>query len=159
MDGLSFSNHTPGPGLVELKKVIGTVRLFMEEEELFLENGYDFISLEHLAATYKIDWFDSRYVQVIVAESTHYTNLMKRQSIRFWRASNSTSKSWRAYQNFPPRSYPLAPESEECLSGQIISSSISNAVGPCFSRDSMVATDIVSIVNCPSIAIDPSGLQ
>jgi beta-galactosidase len=62
MDGLCFSNHTPGPGLVELKKVIEPVRLFMEDEEIFLENGYDFISLEHLVATYKVERFDTRYV-------------------------------------------------------------------------------------------------
>jgi beta-galactosidase len=62
MHGLCFSNHAPTPGLVELKKVIEPVRLLMEAEELFLENGYDFISLEHLVATYKVEAFGTRYV-------------------------------------------------------------------------------------------------
>lgn len=60
MDGLCFSNHTPTPGLVELKKVMEPVRLLMEERQLFVENGYDFITLEHLIATYKVEKFHTR---------------------------------------------------------------------------------------------------
>ncbi|RFU24565.1 hypothetical protein B7463_g11778, partial [Scytalidium lignicola] len=55
MDGLCFSDHTPTPGLVELKKVIEPVRLLVESGRFFIENDYDFIGLEHIIATYKVE--------------------------------------------------------------------------------------------------------
>ncbi|TVY89080.1 Beta-galactosidase [Lachnellula willkommii] len=57
MDGLCFSDHTPTPGLVEFKKVAQPVKLSMEGEQLFVENEYDFIDLDHLVATYKVEAF------------------------------------------------------------------------------------------------------
>lgn len=57
MDGLCFSDHTPTPGLVELKKVIEPVRLMMESGKLFIENEYDFTDLSHLVAVYKVESF------------------------------------------------------------------------------------------------------
>lgn len=60
MDGLCFSDHSPTPGLIEFKKVIEPVRLIMEGERLFVENGYDFIGLEHLVAAYKVETFGNR---------------------------------------------------------------------------------------------------
>ena len=57
MDGLCFSDHTPTPGLIEFKKVIEPVRTWVEEEELFVENGYDFMDLSHLVATYSVEVF------------------------------------------------------------------------------------------------------
>lgn len=60
MDGLCFSDHSPAPGLIEFKKVIEPVRLSMEGEILLLENGYDFINLDHLVATYKVEAFGDR---------------------------------------------------------------------------------------------------
>lgn len=61
MDGLCFSDHTPTPGLVEFRKVIEPVRSWVDGKCLVLENGYDFIQLEHLTATYKVEEFVNRY--------------------------------------------------------------------------------------------------
>ncbi|KFY06645.1 hypothetical protein V492_07880 [Pseudogymnoascus sp. VKM F-4246] len=57
MDGLCFSDHTPTPGLVEFKKVIEPVRASVSDEDLIIENGYDFVDLKHLVATYKLESF------------------------------------------------------------------------------------------------------
>lgn len=58
MDGLLYSAHKPTPGLTELKKVIEPVRAALKDGELVVSNGYNFLGLEHLAASYKIDEFD-----------------------------------------------------------------------------------------------------
>lgn len=65
MDGLCYSIHTPTPGLTEFKKVIEPVRSWVEGNELIIENGYDFIDLGHLTATYKIEKLGKRYVHVL----------------------------------------------------------------------------------------------
>lgn len=57
MDGLLYSNHTPTPGLLELKKVIQPVRLAVDGDQLVVSNLYDFVGLEHLAATYRLEEF------------------------------------------------------------------------------------------------------
>ncbi|KAL3419994.1 glycosyl hydrolase family 2 [Phlyctema vagabunda] len=59
MDGLCFSNHTPTPGLTEFKKVIEPVRSWLTDGKLVLDNGYDFITLKHLTATFKLEEFGS----------------------------------------------------------------------------------------------------
>nr|DAA35006.1 TPA_inf: intracellular beta-galactosidase BgaD2 [Chaetomium globosum CBS 148.51] len=50
MDGLCFSNHTPGPGLVEYKKAIEPVQILSIEDgnKIRIVNRYDFIDLSHL---------------------------------------------------------------------------------------------------------------
>jgi hypothetical protein len=50
MDGLCFSNHTPGPGLVEYKKAIEPVQILGIEDgnKVRIVNRYDFIDLSHL---------------------------------------------------------------------------------------------------------------
>ncbi|KAK8044814.1 hypothetical protein PG993_004838 [Apiospora rasikravindrae] len=55
MDGLCNSEHKPTPGLTELKKVIQPVKFEMEDGKVFITNEYDFVGLEHLVATYKIE--------------------------------------------------------------------------------------------------------
>ena len=55
MDGLCFSTHVPTPGLTEYKKVIEPVRCWMTDAELVIENGYNFIDLGHLTATFKVE--------------------------------------------------------------------------------------------------------
>lgn len=57
MDGLCFSTHEPTPGLTEFKKVIAPVGFEVNGEKLVLKNYYDFIDLEHLVASYKIEEF------------------------------------------------------------------------------------------------------
>ena len=50
MDGLCFSNHTPGPGLVEYKKAIKPVQILGIEDgnKVRIVNRYDFVDLSHL---------------------------------------------------------------------------------------------------------------
>jgi beta-galactosidase len=59
MDGLCFSDHTPTPGLIELKKVFEPVHCSYEKAILHVTNGYDFSSLEHLEAKWEIYTFPS----------------------------------------------------------------------------------------------------
>ena len=60
MDGLCFSTHAPAPGLLEFKKVIEPIRSWLQGHELVVENGYDFIDLGHLTATFKVENFGKR---------------------------------------------------------------------------------------------------
>ncbi|KAK3393314.1 glycoside hydrolase family 2 protein [Podospora didyma] len=57
MDGLLYSTHKPTPGLLELKKVIQPLQLGVEGEEIVIRNLYDFVGLDHLTATYKVEEF------------------------------------------------------------------------------------------------------
>lgn len=57
MDGLCFSTHEPTPGLTEYKKVIQPVGFSVDGHKLILENYYDFIGLDHLVASYKVEEF------------------------------------------------------------------------------------------------------
>ena len=60
MDGLSHSTHRPTPGLVELKKVFQAVHAKLDgiRNNLVMRNEHDFLSLDHLAADYKVEEFD-----------------------------------------------------------------------------------------------------
>nr|WP_246310265.1 glycoside hydrolase family 2 TIM barrel-domain containing protein [Halobaculum halophilum] len=58
INGLVFPNRDPSPGLVEYKKVIEPVTLAaaaLEHGELTVENRYDFRSLDHLRATWRVE--------------------------------------------------------------------------------------------------------
>lgn len=55
IDGLVRPDRTPSPGLLEYKKVIEPVRMTMPNQGLLhIANRYDFISLDHLAAHYRV---------------------------------------------------------------------------------------------------------
>lgn len=56
-DGLVFPDKTPSPGLLELKKAIEPAHVEAADLEKCLvtvENRYDFVSLEHLSATWSV---------------------------------------------------------------------------------------------------------
>lgn len=55
MDGLCYSNHTPTPGLTELRKAYEPVRAWVSGGEIVVENNYDFIGLDHLTAAFRIE--------------------------------------------------------------------------------------------------------
>ncbi|KAL2021392.1 hypothetical protein VTK56DRAFT_7257 [Thermocarpiscus australiensis] len=57
MDGLLYSTHKPTPGLLELKKVIQPVKVAVEGDALLVSNLYNFVGLEHLTATFKLEEF------------------------------------------------------------------------------------------------------
>ncbi|KAI0419829.1 beta-galactosidase [Xylaria grammica] len=55
MDGVLFSDHTPTPGLTEYKKAIEPVKVVSySPENITIVNRYDFITLDHLEASYII---------------------------------------------------------------------------------------------------------
>ena len=56
LDGLCFSNHTPGPGLVEYKKAIEPVQtLGLEDgDKVRIVNRYDFLTLDHLECWWRV---------------------------------------------------------------------------------------------------------
>jgi len=62
MDGLCYSNHTPTPGLVELKKVIAPIRAWVDAESnmITVENRYNFRGLDGCAAHFKVEAFHDR---------------------------------------------------------------------------------------------------
>ncbi|KAH1337596.1 hypothetical protein KXV68_000844 [Aspergillus fumigatus] len=56
LDGLLFSDHTPAPGITELKKAYAPVRVWPGEDgTLVVANDYNFVGLEGLQASYKIE--------------------------------------------------------------------------------------------------------
>jgi beta-galactosidase len=57
MDGLCFSDHTPTPGLTELKKVYAPVRAWVSDGHIVVQNEYDFADLHGLTADYKVEAF------------------------------------------------------------------------------------------------------
>lgn len=57
MDGLCTSEHLPGPGLVELKKVYQPVTMTMKGDLLLIRNRYDFISLEDTECSYTVSTY------------------------------------------------------------------------------------------------------
>ncbi|KAI0430900.1 beta-galactosidase [Xylaria sp. FL1042] len=55
MDGVLFSDHTPTPGLTEYKKAIEPIKVVSHTpEKTIIVNRYDFITLDHLEASYMI---------------------------------------------------------------------------------------------------------
>jgi beta-galactosidase len=55
MDGLCFSNHTPTPGLVELRKAYSPIHAWYADCTIYIENRYDFAGIEHLHAIYRVE--------------------------------------------------------------------------------------------------------
>ncbi|KAL6715768.1 Beta-galactosidase (Lactase) [Lecanora helva] len=69
MDGLCTSEHLPGPGLVELKKVYQPITMTMRDNYLFIENHYDFTTLKSSHCTYTIVRFSGDR-EVLLVEDT-----------------------------------------------------------------------------------------
>lgn len=65
MDGLLFSDHTPTPGLKELKKVIAPVRAWIDDKQLVVKNDFEFMTLGHLIADFKVEILGTRYEHLI----------------------------------------------------------------------------------------------
>lgn len=55
MDGLLNSDHTPTPGLIELKKAYQPLQLSLKDNKLVIKNKYDFVGVQHLVATFKVE--------------------------------------------------------------------------------------------------------
>ncbi|KAI0182232.1 hypothetical protein EV127DRAFT_68977 [Xylaria flabelliformis] len=55
MDGVLFSDHTPTPGLIEYKKALEPVKVVSHTpQNITIVNRYDFITLDHLEASYVV---------------------------------------------------------------------------------------------------------
>lgn len=54
LDGLTWSDHTEGPGLTEYKKVIEPVTIKLVGQQLEITNHYDFSDLSHLSAMWHV---------------------------------------------------------------------------------------------------------
>ncbi|CAG9947389.1 unnamed protein product [Clonostachys rosea f. rosea IK726] len=54
MDGMTWTDHTPNPGLVEYKKVIEPVTVTKDGDQLVVRNHYEFIDLGHLDVTWHL---------------------------------------------------------------------------------------------------------
>ncbi|KAK9347572.1 hypothetical protein V1522DRAFT_456898 [Lipomyces starkeyi] len=59
MDGLCFSDHTPTPDLIELKKAYEPVRVALKDGKLEITNVYDFVGLEHLDASFSVSKYST----------------------------------------------------------------------------------------------------
>ncbi|ODQ74454.1 hypothetical protein LIPSTDRAFT_2438 [Lipomyces starkeyi NRRL Y-11557] len=59
MDGLCFSDHTPTPGLIELKKAYEPVLVALKDGKLEITNVYDFVGFEHLEASFSVSKYST----------------------------------------------------------------------------------------------------
>ncbi|KAL4980812.1 glycosyl hydrolases family 2, TIM barrel domain-containing protein [Aspergillus desertorum] len=55
LDGLLYSNHTPTPGLVELRKAYEPIHAWFGEGKIHVENLFDFVGLEGVQAGYWVE--------------------------------------------------------------------------------------------------------
>ncbi|KAL2849939.1 glycosyl hydrolases family 2, TIM barrel domain-containing protein [Aspergillus pseudoustus] len=55
LDGLLYSDHTPTPGFVELRKAYAPVHAWFENEVIHIENRFDFVDLGELQVGYKVE--------------------------------------------------------------------------------------------------------
>ncbi|KAF2836367.1 glycoside hydrolase family 2 protein [Patellaria atrata CBS 101060] len=59
MDGLCYSDHTPTPGLVELKRAYEPLKIYINQNrDLELENRQAFVGLENFKANFRVESFD-----------------------------------------------------------------------------------------------------
>ena len=69
MDGLCTSEHEPGPGLVELKKVYQPVTFHREGDSVLVKNRHDFVSLENLVYAYEIIRFSEKDEHIVTSST------------------------------------------------------------------------------------------
>ncbi|KAK9342371.1 glycosyl hydrolases family 2, TIM barrel domain-containing protein [Lipomyces starkeyi] len=74
MDGLCLSDHTPTPGLIELKKAYEPVLVDLKDDHLVISNIYDFIGLDHLAATWNVTGYSSDTVTFSLKTTTNWAD-------------------------------------------------------------------------------------
>lgn len=69
MDGLCYSDHSPTPGLIELRKAYEPVRAWVENDLIVIKNEYDFVSLDDILAVFKVEAFSEKYVSLSLSLS------------------------------------------------------------------------------------------
>ncbi|KAL4992662.1 glycosyl hydrolases family 2, TIM barrel domain-containing protein [Aspergillus falconensis] len=55
LDGLLYSDHTPTPGLVELRKAYEPIHASFEGGRIRVQNRFDFVGLEGVQAAYRVE--------------------------------------------------------------------------------------------------------
>jgi len=74
MDGLCTSEHLPGPGLIELKKVYQPITLTMRGDFVWVRNRYDFTPIEESQYSYTITRFSGSQEMVLAVDAMPMTN-------------------------------------------------------------------------------------
>ena len=95
MDGLCFSDHTPGPGMAEVRRGYAPVRAWVEGDRLVIENEYNFIGLDHLRAVYTLEAFGEKYVLTL---RYSYGKLTRQTSTALqWHLGYPNHRPWKAW--------------------------------------------------------------
>ena len=103
MDGLCTSEHRPGPGLIELKKVYQPVTISREGNKILLKNRHDFVSLENFSYAYDITCFSgekSHQLTSFVGQIGDQSGPGSTSSIEFtsqstlWQSDTSQAETW-----------------------------------------------------------------
>ncbi|KAJ5930248.1 Glycoside hydrolase family 2 N-terminal [Penicillium verhagenii] len=68
LDGLCLSDHSPGRGMIEFKKVIEPVKISVTDGNLSLLNLHDFDCLNNLMLTVKLSKFNGREQETILLD-------------------------------------------------------------------------------------------
>lgn len=66
VDGLCTSEHLPGPGLIELKKVYQPITMSMRGDLVWIQNRYDFTPVDALQCTFTISRFSEGKEVILV---------------------------------------------------------------------------------------------
>lgn len=70
MDGLCTSEHQPGPGLIELKKVYQPITLTMRGDSVWVRNRFDFTTIEDSQYSYTVTRFSGGQEMALAVDST-----------------------------------------------------------------------------------------
>lgn len=70
MDGLCTSEHLPGPGLIELKKVYQPITMTMRGDYVWVRNHYNFTPVEDTQYSYTITRFSEGQEKVLAMDTT-----------------------------------------------------------------------------------------
>jgi beta-galactosidase len=105
MDGLCFSDHSPTPGLIELRKAYEPVRAWVENDLIIIKNEYDFISLDDTLAVFKVEAFSEKYVSLYFWKLTRLTGFQVCENSKQRYLEYTSHTSWPAGYNPTPNRY------------------------------------------------------
>lgn len=74
MDGLCTSEHLPGPGLIELKKVYQPITMSMRGDLVWIQNRYDFTPVDDSQYTFSISRFSEGKEEVLASTGVPLPN-------------------------------------------------------------------------------------
>lgn len=74
LDGLCTSEHLPGPGLIELKKVYQPITMTIRGDYVWVRNRYDFTPIEDSQYSYTITRFSGSQEKVLAVDTVPVNN-------------------------------------------------------------------------------------